>query len=272
MSHFVVLVTGDNVEDQLAPFEECPSDPAYIEFDDYTDEWKNEYANEKNSDGVPFNKAYPTFEEYVKDWHGGTQDEDGNWGHTHNPNAKWDWWQVGGRWSDFWLMKQNNRKKRQDIVLKRDIDFEGMRAESERKAIESFDKYEKATAGIEPPEPWDTFRTKFERIEDARTAWSGHPWNKALNTAGFQFFLSDPHEHFMVGKENAREKYIEHARRDAFSTYAILHNGEWIQKGEMGWFGMSSDEMSDDEWLQAFHKFIDELPEDTPLTIVDCHI
>ena len=23
---------------------------------------------------------------------------EGGWGRWHNPNAKWDWWQIGGRW------------------------------------------------------------------------------------------------------------------------------------------------------------------------------
>ena len=40
----------------------------------------------------------------------------------------------------------------------------------------------------------------------------------------------------------------------------------------MGWFGMSHNEVSEDEWLAKFNQMIDELPDDTLLTVVDCHI
>ena len=48
MSHFTVLVIGENVEEQLAPFQEnnmgdCPQE--YMKFNDREDEFKDEYEN-----------------------------------------------------------------------------------------------------------------------------------------------------------------------------------------------------------------------------------
>jgi hypothetical protein len=40
----------------------------------------------------------------------------------------------------------------------------------------------------------------------------------------------------------------------------------------MGWWGMASDEIDKDDWDAQFAKLIDGLPEDTILTVVDCHI
>ena len=38
----------------------------------------------------------PDDDDYYKDY----LDEDGNITTTYNPNAKWDWWEIGGRWHD----------------------------------------------------------------------------------------------------------------------------------------------------------------------------
>jgi len=56
--------------------------------------------------------------------------------------------------------------------------------------------------------------------------------------------------------------------------WAIVKDGVWYEKGSMGWFGMSGE--SDDEaldWeMNMFDRFIKDLPEETRLTVVDCHI
>lgn len=62
MSHFTVMVIGENPEQQLAPFQE------------------------NNMGDCP--KQYL---EYIKD-------DDGT-GYYENPNAKWDWYLLGGRWT-----------------------------------------------------------------------------------------------------------------------------------------------------------------------------
>jgi hypothetical protein len=51
----------------------------------------------------------------------------------------------------------------------------------------------------------------------------------------------------------------------------MLKNGEWFAKGERGWFGMSSDDNAEN-WVEEMEKLINSLPEDTLLTVVDCHI
>lgn len=38
------------------------------------------------------------YEEFAEEYHGYRQDEEGNWYYEHNPDARWDWWVVGGRW------------------------------------------------------------------------------------------------------------------------------------------------------------------------------
>ena len=42
---------------------------------------------------------FETFERFVAEWHGrkGRDPEKGRYGYWDNPNKKWDWWQIGGR-------------------------------------------------------------------------------------------------------------------------------------------------------------------------------
>lgn len=54
--------------------------------------------------------------------------------------------------------------------------------------------------------------------------------------------------------------------------YAFLHEGEWTEKGKMGWFGISDDKYSDEEWAKKFREFIKSLDPETEIAIVDCHI
>ena len=50
---------------------------------------------------VPLNLLYPTFDDYMREfegYRGGKDPETNQYGYWENPNAKWDWYAVGGRW------------------------------------------------------------------------------------------------------------------------------------------------------------------------------
>ena len=64
-----------------------------------------------------------------------------------------------------------------------------------------------------------------------------------------------------------REQYIQEYRNGAVSTYALLKDGQWYEKGEMGWFGMSSDKMTDQEWAIKVGELLDGLSDDGRLGI-----
>lgn len=57
------------------------------------------------------------------------------------------------------------------------------------------------------------------------------------------------------------------------SPYAYIDtNGIWNERGEMGWFGMSSNDKDKDSWDDEFKKFIKSQKKSTIVTLVDCHI
>jgi len=49
-------------------------------------------------------------------------------------------------------------------------------------------------------------------------------------------------------------------------------NGEWVERGEMGYWGFVDNETDEGVWDKYFNEMWDSLPDDTLLTLVDCHI
>ena len=70
----------------------------------------------------------------------------------------------------------------------------------------------------------------------------------------------------------SKEEFIYKARSSAISTFALLRDGKWYEKGEMGWWGMVSNEKDQKEWDNQFVTLISDLPDDTVLSVHDCHI
>ena len=86
-------------------------------------------------------------------------------------------------------------------------------------------------------------------------------------------YLSLYGEQYYLDYYEDRETYARYMTQ--FSTYAVVTpDGEWHEKGRMGWFGASSetpDEARD--WEEYYReRFLDTAEADWVLTIVDCHI
>ena len=211
MSHFCVYVFHDEnttVDELLAPYDENIEFAPYVlytkeqaiakvrsEIEDFKnriykeyladpDKYKENWGNNKNHIDYLENefpkKLNWTDEECYEDiakWkrEDGMVDEDGSILSTYNPKAKWDWYQVGGRWNN---SIPGNEVKMTEVNI---------------------DK-------IDPP---------------------------------YAFVTPD---------------------------------GEWVERGEMGWFGISSNEMNEDEWDAKFREYLKTLDKDIVLTLVDCHI
>lgn len=72
-------------------------------------------------------------------------------------------------------------------------------------------------------------------------------------------------------KKPTLEQYVESVNCSV-APYAILHEGKWIEKGEMGWWGIDDPHYTEEEWGLKFQEFIKGLDPETEVTIVDCHI
>jgi len=67
-----------------------------------------------------------------------------------------------------------------------------------------------------------------------------------------------------------KKRFVYNIKEHA--TFAFLYNGEWIERGQMGWWGIVSNESTEEDWFASVKKIYDAIPEDHYLTVVDCHI
>lgn len=328
MSHFLVLVIGDNVEKQLAPYHEfeCTgTDDEFVVDVDETESVRADYDNGiatrlRAPDGSlhsPYGEApdgcveekckqsdVESFATYCEEYHskplvpfGEKPDLSGGhkFGYTlvdeagdvvkvvdrTNPNRKWDWWVVGGRWSGFLKLKPgaggergrpgvfgqcaNDEAGFADVAKKGDIDFLGMRNEAALRAEVDWDKAHAASNG----ERWKTWKECLDAavdVDSARTMYREQGPVVAIQKAfDNPFFEVD---NFLV----ERADYIKRAGARAIVPFAFVRNGQWHAKGKMGWWCNVSDELDEASWIARAADEILGLPDDTTITVVDCHI
>lgn len=320
MSHFTVIVIGEDIEGQLAPFDESSGNKSHMVFVSQEEESRHEYETKKIevvvlADGswkykyddeflvnkedlfnkkynyptdsqlkeLPLNSLFLSFEEFMEEYHGQTERDSSKneYGYWSNPNAKWDWWSIGGRWTGYFKPKAgcsgelgrpgvfDNKPNNGmvDSILVGDIDVPAMLQDSINEANKTYDELEAVLKG-RPLPSWNLIYKKHgENVTAARDEYNSLEVVQDLNRAKF-FIFGDYVEVF--GPDRA--SYVERCKNSTMVPFAVVHKGKWYQKGEMGWFGMSSDEMNQDEWNSEFWKMINSLAPDTKLTLIDCHI
>lgn len=209
MSHFTVLVIGPNPEEQLKPFDENLEVERYLLFSkedvierersvliSFKEEVYNVYLKDpdaylkkKRGEGHMryLTEIFPRlhamddeelFQAVITGYDQKNIDEDGNVWATSNPDAKWDYYKLGGRWQGYFNLRSG---KSADQALKKDIVFP-----------------------FPPP-------------------------------------------------------------------FAIVKNGEWIERGTMGWFGVVTEPKEDADWNQEFQAAINGCDENTLFSLYDCH-
>ena len=219
---------------------------------------------------------------------------------TYNPHAKWDWYSVGGRWRGYFKLKDggegeigesgvgdNNPTFDADQCLKGDVDVEYMRDVRGDAAGALWDRAQVVFGDLPEARPWkefyadaldpETANPRPGAIEEARTLYGEQPRVVAMRAhdkeVGWQNAICDFFGPRVEDFQGSREEYVQDARDATLPTFAYVYRGEWFAPGKMGMFGLSSDEEADRKvFRRAFNEFFDSLPDDTQLTLVDCHI
>lgn len=280
MSHFTVLVVGPNPEVQLEPFNEQDESLGYHVFEDETEEFQKEFETGKDSKSVAFKKRFKTFAKFMKEYHE-LKPKKGRYGYVRNPNAKWDWFQLGGRWRGFFKSLSRNgilgdpgvgdnksmRPDGADQLKKGDIAVEAMREEAKKKAREYYDKI-KGIVGNTPYQTWESIVERLNKNYDAaRIVYADQAAVQKLK--GQIDHFDDRYAEVLT---TSREHYSELEGLRAIMTFAMLKDGKWHEKGQMGWFGTVSGEKDVLAWAVEFNALFDSIPDDTIVSVYDCHI
>lgn len=234
MSHYAVAVMHrpeDDIEDILAPYDENMKVVPYVRF---TRQEAIDYAREhyvKEGENKTDEECWDIIAKKYDD----KVDKDGNIYSTYNKDSKWDWYQVGGRWSGALKMKGTGEEVNSAEIC--EIDFTPDPEEYKR-CLRFWD----VVVDLQPQKPGEDIHS---------------------------FYTAQYYKDYYIDRET-------YARlMTSFSTFAVITpEGVWHEKGEMGWFGCSSetpDEARD--WDEHYmERFIESADPHTVITIVDCHI
>lgn len=268
MSHFSVLVIGEDVEELLAPYDENECVEEYIDI--YSEDVLktfNEFYNkclDKKSKDIELDTFEITtlvhgpldslknpipawFKKWWLDWSGHTLDEDGNAISTYNKDSKWDWYQIGGRWAGTLPLKSNAKSGE---------------VGNASWTFENENPY--ANGNVDSALVKDI---DWKRLDEEEAKYCNDHWERLKADPMFR-----DHYENLVKRYKTKENYIKiHGH---FTTYAVVDKNGWYAKGDMGWWGMSSEtqEESDSFDKSFYDSFIKNLNPNERITIVDCHI
>ncbi|MBA9067468.1 hypothetical protein FHR71_001198 [Methylobacterium sp. RAS18] len=226
-----------------------------------------------------------------------------------NPNKKWDWWVLGGRWSGMlapaydphkdpenfetcWLcagtgVRTDGRsgagcngcdgtgrslkhapKWRQvgNSAQIASLSIENIRATGGERAAANYDRRHAIIASRPIPD-FDALAEQHGHEAGRKLYWAD-PVMIDLQKAG-ETWLDREDMRLLRG---SREAAIEAGRLDALATLAVVKDGQWHERGEMGWFGVVHGEQDRDVWRREVNSMIDSLPPEAWVSIVDCHI
>lgn len=194
--------------------------------------------------------------------------KNGNHLTTYNPNSRWDWYSIGGRWRNLLLTNKENEDvisetSLEDLMNKganltkkapegykwvdgariKDIDF--------KKAIEFENTYQKAIRF------WETYIEGQEPVTEEE--------KEDIKWAYYK-------KEYYIERYGTKENYAK--MQSTFTCWALLDETGWHEKGKMGWWAMADDtKESEVLFTEKFTETINK-PENQEkyLIIVDCHI
>lgn len=198
-----------------------------------------------------------------------------------NPNKFYDYYGRG--WKAF---KLKSTGEFVNHAFKRDIDFEAMFKKAEKEARETYRAVMQALGYKTYPKmknKWASLVDKFypedgsepqmtrkeaEKIYDAQSCvkrWKQAAKEGKFKEIGIGFFGSV--DDFAMSEKDYVTSQTVHCL-----SYGYVVNRQYFSRGRMGWWGMSSGDKEATVWDDQYKKFIEELPDDAELTMLDCHI
>jgi hypothetical protein len=284
MSHFTVMVIGDNPEKQLEPFNENLD----VEWIDKTQEYKDEYETKMckefycdSSSSWGFEITKELFDFIKKSKAGATI--------IYNQERRsLSYFTRGKKYKGYYTIEDRKRcdgdawfeveRVNKTTHPDKDVCFEGVvtiRVIDPPKEISLKEKYpdyktylsdwhgednhEKQGYYTNPKAKWDWYSLGGR--------WSGLIKLKegAKGVTGKAGTFNNE-----VGIDQAKKTDI--INFDELITFALLKDGEWFERGEVGWWGSVHNEKEEKDWDGEFIKLVNDLPPETLISIYDCHI
>ncbi len=185
-----------------------------------------------------------------------------------NPNYKWDWYEIGGRWENEFLLNDGSFTNSAKRGL---IDFEQMLKYSKQYCAELWDKVQQITEG----KKWDSLNEIIKRVI---LTLPDMPGNIKLNNT----IVITKHEYLkqpIVNKIHDsnisnngiyiddylldKEVFINKHQYYKISPFASIIDGKWIEHDK---------DIPEVDWNKQIFDILTSLNDDVLITVIDCHI
>lgn len=178
-----------------------------------------------------------------------------------NPNGKWDAFQPGGRWSDFFLLYDGTRTH--SAVLK-DIDFSGMARTRLENSLRFRSEVFDVLRGFPPVKPFREILREVGDVTTARKVYFEQPGVQNLIEKDTAYDVGDVLEPDLP-------EFVEKMTILATTPFAFIKEGEWHERGEMHWFGCVDERIPLKAWSEFCTEQLYSLPPETVLSVYDIH-
>lgn len=223
-------------------------------------------------ENVPYSKVYQSFEEFVEEEYGTPYfKEQKAFGYYYNPDAFYDWYSIGGRWPDMFLVKDGC--KEYGIA-----DRSWMCGDETKKAPEG---YHWTCAARKKDIAWKAmYDWELEQAKE-RYARLVHAFETGTLPEGMRGRITEEgiliFGELVYHKGETEDEYLERyinlkRKKYPINVYAFLTEGSWTTADRFIPDGENSRIEDNPEWEDDLEQFIDELDDEAVLVIVDCHM
>lgn len=217
----------------------------------------------------PYKKMYKSLDSFAQEEHYLDYNENfKGYGYICNPNAFYDWYQIGGRWPFVFLVKDTcdefsigerswgihevtNAPEGYRWVCaarKKDIQWKVMFEHSKESAIRDFHTLEKGFAEGKIPE-----------------GWYGNITENGISGFMEMLYIKDE----TLQQYLARQRIIRKYKYPCFPYGYLDNQGEYHSEDSIP---SKDDKKVRRMWHKKVNRFIDSLSDDTVMVAVDCHI
>ena len=239
MSHYSILVLhkeDQNIDTLLAPYDENLEVEPYLKltFDEAIIKAKEIYDDDYYSEKE-------LIKNYAEDY-GYILLDDGLYS-TYNPNSKWDWYQIGGRFDGELMLTDEGRLNAIDEIKRKyctDIDIKNLRE--------------------------DFHYMRYVNVAPLKYI----QWFDGEKKDEYFFWNPDWYKR----RYRDADTYIK--TKEMITFFAVITpDGKWYAPSNMGWWDCTDGEPEDElKWdLEFYDRFIKpNIDSDLICTVVDCHI
>ena len=234
------------VEEALGPFSEDLEVEPYVDLTVEEVQKKHEqvknYTEEEMAENINKKELHESLkdvdlETFAQKYYGKELTDKGIMS-TYNPNSKWDWYVIGGRWAN-------------TLPIKNKISNEAIHS-GYSDDMDSCARIEDIVFSKElSDEEIKSYKKQYEKLKTEGEYYIPEYYIRRYPT--FEVFLKSKSE---------------------FSTYALLtSDGVWHAPGEMGWFGVSSATPEQEKEFKSYYNQL--IAKENPknyFVLVDCHI